>query len=267
LKATTKRHSATSSQEVVVPFAVLDQTTAAAAPVTTLGAPLISVGETLATLRAELKLQVVRDDVDDPRYNLFINKAYRKLVSMLTIQEFSGSLSIATVAAQPFYLLPQAVGYIKKLSLADAVYYPRGGIDLQRIDADYYRRLPVRTGQPEMYFRQGGMLVIWPTPDTVDTMALDFRIRPVALTADNHSPILPLEWHDALALKARHIAFRSLQMFEKAAIAQNDFVTEIREIEQVEAGEDIDLQPQISPFNYKRPNPYRGYSDDCDDRR
>jgi hypothetical protein len=250
-----------------VPFAVLDPATAAAAPVTTIGAPLINVGETLATLRAELKLQVIRGDVDDPRYNLFINKAYRKLVSMLTLQEYNGSLAIATVAAQPLYLLPQAVGYIKKLSLADAAYYPRGGIDLQRIDLDYYRGLPVRTGQPEMYFRQANMLVIWPTPTTVDTMSLDFRIRPVALTLDNHSPILPLEWHDALGLKARHIAFRSLQMFEKAAIAQNDFVTEIREIEQVEAGEDTDLQPTISPANYKRSHTSRAYSDDCDDRR
>lgn len=247
-----------------MPFTVLDPTTAAAAPVTTLGVPKISVGETLATLRAELKLQVIRNDVDDTRWNKWINQAHRKLVSMVTLQEFSGSLGINTVASQPFYLLPQAVGYIKKISLTDTVYYSRGGIDFQRIDLDYYRRLPVRTGQPEMYFRHGDMLVVWPTPNTVDAVTIDFRVRPVDLTLDTHSPIVPLEWHEALGLKARHIAFRALQIFDKAAIAQNDFVTAVREIEQMEGGEDSDLEAQISPVRYKR---QRWIDSTYDDRR
>lgn len=255
-----------------MPFTVLDPAVAAAAPVTLLGAPKVNVGETLGSLRTELKLQVIRGDVDDPRWNSFINKAHRKLVSMVTLQEFNGSLPINTIATQPFYLLPQAIGNIKKVSISDTAFYPRGGTDLSRIDLDYYRRLSVHTGQPEMYFRQGDIFVVWPTPNSVDTIALDFRIRPQDLTADNHSPILPLEWHELIGLKARHIAFRALQMFEKAAIAQNDFVSELREIGQVEADEDADLQAQVSPASYKprsRSNSrYRNpLSDDCDDRR
>lgn len=251
-----------------MPYSVIDPSLAQAAPATTLGTPLTNTGVTLLSLRTELKKQIIRNDVDDTRWNSWINKAYRKVTSMMTLQEYNGSVAINTVVSQPFYLLPAAVGYIKKVALADPIYYPRGGIDFQRIDLDYYRRLPVRSGQPEMYFRQARVLVIWPTPDTIDTMVVDFRIRPADLVDDTDSPIIPLEWHTAIELYARHIAFRSLQMFDKAMIAKNDFVSELREVEQVEGGEDQDLEPQISARTYKRSHSrYRWPSDDCDDRR
>lgn len=241
-----------------MPYIALDAGTAAAAPVTTIGAPLLSVGETLASLRTELKLQVIRNEVGDPRYNSWINLAYRHLAAMITLNEMMGSLAINTVASQPLYTLPTAVAWIQQIPLSDPALFPyTGGRNMGMIDLSGYRELPDLPAWgnqfgPYKYFRFGRLLVLWPTPTAAKSVIIDFRVRPTDLTADNHSPILPQEWHEAILLRARYVAFRSLQMFEKVGPALNDFVTHIRDIENTDAAEISGKEAQFSPARYLR---------------
>lgn len=249
-----------------MPYVALDATTAAAAPVTTIGAPLVNVGETLATFRAELKPQIIRGDVADPRLDKWLNLAYRHVAAMITLNEMMGSLAINTADGQPLYTLPEAVAWIKQIPLSDPTLFPyAGGRNMGMIDLNGYRDLPALPSfgnfyGPYKYFRFGRLLVLWPTPNAVKSVIIDFRVRPSDMTADNHSPILPKEWHEGILLRARYVAFRSLQMFDKAAIAQNDFVASIRELLNTDAEEISGKEASFSPARSLRAMYRRGTS-------
>lgn len=233
-----------------MPFRALTTATAQAAPVTLLGAPLVDVGETLLSLRDELNLDLGdRDDVDTTRLNRWINKAYRHLAASLDIQELHGSLIINTVVDQPFYLLPKQVHWITDLAISDEDNYPsEEGRQLSLIDRIGYRRLPVHdSGTPTKFFRFNKMLVIYPDPDDVYPLALDFKIRPDDMTADNHSPLLPVEWHEPLGLRAHRVALRSLRLHREGAVAQNNYVEAIRPMLDAEAEERTSMEAHVSP--------------------
>lgn len=238
-----------------MPYTVLDPALAAAAPTSTAGTPLTSQGETLATMRTELLLQLAsRGDVDAPRLDKHINWAYRNVAGMLTLKELFAGVSISVVANQPFYALPICVSWMKRLGVSDTTNYGQWqGRELNLIDDAKYRTLPVLTDEPSSYFRWNRMVVLWPTPITARTLALDFRVRPEDLTADNHSPMLPQEFHEPILLSARHRAFRSLLMYKDAQLAYNDFLVCIRPLINSDA-EELDASNAVF-------TPARSYSD------
>lgn len=231
-----------------MPFRLLDPTTAAPAPVVTAGAPLISVGDTLAAIRSEMLLELSsRSDVDTARLNKWINWGYRSLCAMLTPTELKGAFSILTVASQPFYLLPVQVRSIKLISIRTAS-IRAGGVELIPMDEDEYIRQPdlptsVSTSWPTKYFRYGRMLVLWPDPRAVYTLDINYMIRPDDMTADNHSPLLPVEFHEPLLFHAKAKAWRSLRNYQEANIASNDFLAALRPLIDTD-GEEKQQQPR-----------------------
>jgi len=217
-----------------MPFIALDPSLAQPVPATTIGQPLTNEGETLATLREELKKQIVRD-IDTQRLHLWINQAYLHVAGMVTTSEMFSSLGVPTLVDQPLYLLPRVVAWIRQIPLSDPALYPViGGKNMTMIDLAGYRDLPDYPSSynysPQKWFRQGRLLGIWPKPASTATITVDFRIRPARMTLETHSPILPEEFHEPILLRARSVAFRSLKMFNEAAIAQNDFVSAVREL-------------------------------------
>jgi hypothetical protein len=237
-----------------MPYRLLDPSTAAAAPATTAGDPLPSIGETLSTARTELFLELGSPgnapNVLGGRLDRWLNWAYRSMMSSLKIKECFASVTRALVVDQPFYALPRAVASVRRVSVINAAIYSSGGRPLLPISEEQYTRLPDADAEPTNYFRYGRgdsrMLVVYPDPTYVRTIIIDFRIRPEDLTADNHSPILPQEFHEAWLLKARWRAFRSLRDKVNARIAKNDYLDAIREIESTDADEDGQLPAGVS---------------------
>jgi hypothetical protein len=243
-----------------MPFITLDPTSAQPAPITTIGDPLTNEGETLSSLRDELKKDIVRD-IEPQRLNRWINLGYLHVAAMLTTSEMQGSIAIPTIVDQPLYLLPRSVAWITQLPLSDPSLYPIvGGKNMLMTDLAQYRDLPdypsSYTYSPYRWFRQGRLLALWPKPATSASVTVDFRIRPAKLSLETHSPILPEEFHEAILLRARHVAFRSLKMFNEASIAQNDFVASIRDIVNTDAeelkGKPSSFQPAVALRNYYR---------------
>lgn len=237
-----------------MPYAVLDESTAAAAFVTTQGAPLNSVGETLASLREELLAQLLnRDDVTPARLDRWINWANRNVSSMLTLKECFGSSLISVVASQPFYLLPIQVAWIKRLSVSDAeTYMVDEGRELDMIDEAKYRTLPVEDGEPTQYFRWRRMAVLWPTPETDRSLSLDYKVRFDDLVEETDSPVLPPEFHEAILLSAVHRAYRSLKDAANAQLAYNDFLTCIRPLQNTDAEETTAQNGTFRPARHQR---------------
>ncbi len=218
-----------------MPFRALDPTTAQAAPVITSGAPLVSVGETLSSMRSELLLELgSRADVDTTRLNKWINWGYRNLCGMLKLQELKFSFSINLIVGQPFYALPVQVRSVRNVSVEDATRYPTtGGVNLLMSNEEEYKRQPNNAAvkpylSPQNWFRYGRMLVVFPDPVYVLPIDIDAWLRPDKLVLDADSPVIPEEFHEPLILHARRRAWRSLQEFSKANIAANDFLEALR---------------------------------------
>jgi hypothetical protein len=221
-----------------MPYAAIDPSLAQTAPVVTAGAPLIDKGETLASMREEILLELGgRDDVTDDRVDKFINWAYLDLWTSVGTLENESSYSFGLVAGQPLYLLPSQVRVVKHIAVAEAssIY---GGLPLEKIDLTTYRSLEALSGTPRQYFRHNNVLVFYPTPESATTVFVEFVYRPLRMTLDNHSPILPEEWHESIVLAARKKLFSALMEFDKATHANNDFVDSVRRREDDVAGED-----------------------------
>lgn len=237
-----------------MPFLALDPTTAQAAPAITHGNPLVSTGETLLSLRTELSLRLAgRPDVTTDRLNQWVNFAYIDVCSSLELEELESGFSFNTVIGQPFYKVPISVGSTLLAAIVDAVNYPiEGGLPLIKIDRDRYRREPLLADEPKAFFRQSGMIVLYPTPTAVRTVAVDFKIRPVKLTSDDHSPILPYEWHEAVLLLAKAKGHAALLEPDLAAVAENDWVNFTRRKVDTRAAEDTGKLASMSPVRSNR---------------
>lgn len=237
-----------------MPYKVLDPSLAAASPTTTVGAPLTSVGETLSSIETELLYQLGnRDDIQAGRLALWINRAYRNVAAMVTLKELEGSIGLSLVAAQPFYLLPVCISFIKRLGVQDSVDYQFWqGRELRMIDVAGYRNLPEETNPPTAFFRQARMAVIWPTPDRAYTAPVDFKVRPNDLVNATDSPLLPIEFHNAIQLQAKVVALGALLDWTNQSKARNEFVQEIKPLLNTDAAESEGQYAVVSPTYNKK---------------
>lgn len=236
-----------------MPYIALDPTAAQIAPVIGAGAPLVDTGATLGSMRTELIQSLGnRTDIPSSRIDFWINQGYLDLASSLKIETLFGSFMLNTVAGQPLYRLPTAVASTRMVSVIDETSYPTyKGRRLDKSDLSEYRNARDLTEAPRGYFRDGNLLVIYPTPDKAYALAVDFKIRPTKLTADNHSPVLPEEWHEAIILSALEKGYRRLMEFEKALAIQNELVGFVRRKQDEMAEEDTGRVIQSSlPSRY-----------------
>jgi hypothetical protein len=208
-----------------MPFIVLSPADAQAAPTVTIGAPLISQGETLESMRNDLDLELgSRPDVDEDRLDRWINRAYFDMATALQFPELEGSFELSTVAAEHLYLVPSHLLKILDISLT--------------LDRSYFRRLRVSDGDPKIYHRTGSLLVIYPAPEEVRAIAIDARFRPIALTAAHHSPVFGQEWHEGVQLLARVKAHKALLEWDLAREAENEWTAWMRRREDPAGAED-----------------------------
>lgn len=243
-----------------MPFIVLDPSTAATAPATTAGTPLTSYGMTLADFRAETLADLQgRTDVTaagNTRLDRWINWGYLNIAQMLDLKELWASVAFSAVASQPFYLVPPALSWVKRLMLQDTNDFPfRGGRELEMMDEPTYRNLPETSAAfgslnpiwPESYFRWARMLVLWPTPSTSFTLACDFRVRPLSLVNPTDSPILPPEYHEAIQYAALQRAWRSLRNPQASADAGNEVIRILRSLRDTDAEETAAMHVTLTP--------------------
>jgi hypothetical protein len=233
-----------------VPYVQLDSTLAAAAPTTNAGAPLTSLGDTLADFRSDLIQELGNRSDLAGGVDRYINKAYKYLCSVLTIKETFAEVLLNLVADQSLYNIPNSVAWVRSLSIQDTVNYPvAGGAKLVPMDLDEYRKLPDDTvNLPGNYFREQRIIGIYPTPRASYNVIMNFKVRPDPLVNDTDSPILPVDFHETLLLRAKHTAFRALKDYVAAGIARNDMVTDLRSIENTDAMEQGEIPSGIRPI-------------------
>ena len=233
-----------------MPYIVVNPASAAAAPVTTAGAPKTSVGQTLADLREDLWEELAkRADATPTLRDKWINKAYEFMCGILNLNDLKADVAFNLVAGQPLYNLPQAAAAVLGVHVIDDVNYPTdGGIDLVGMDYNLYLKLPSDdVGLPRSYFVESRVLGIYATPRETTSAVLSFKVRPDPLVLDTDSPILPVEFHETLLLRAKHTAMRALKDYTGAGLARNDFVSDIRAIQDNDARTQSEIPHSIRP--------------------
>lgn len=236
-----------------MPYIALDPTLAAPAPAVILGAPLTSVGETLDSLQTKLKQSLGnRADATPALMAGWINEAYKHLASILKLRVLTGSFELPLTSSQPFYLLPAGVKSVTRMAVIDTDTYPEGGRALDKIDEHLWRRLADTIDEPTGYFTSQRMLVVWPTPLSARTAVVDCIVRVQPLVNPTDSPVLPEDLHEALRLRARHVAFRDLRMYTDAAAAQNDFISTLKPLRDSDADEREEEYTTMTPIRKSR---------------
>jgi hypothetical protein len=230
-----------------MPYSPIDPATATPVVVTLTG--LTSEGETLASLREQLQLEMGnRQDITPDQWNKWINWAYKHAAGMLNMAELKHSFSFNLVVDQPFYRLPSSVVMVRSVSVVDTETYLPGGRTLDRIDDLLYRRLDEESDEPTCFFRWNRVLVFWPTPTTARAVTVDGQIRVIDLEDDTDSPILPEEFHEAIMLFAKARALRATRQFGAANLAMNDAVGIIRPLVNHEAEERATSHGRLQPI-------------------
>lgn len=209
-----------------MPYLVLDPSAAQAAPFLSFGLPEAASahpgGKSLLAMRTRLILELGRrDDIPTPMWNEWINDAYQEFYAALNLPENVASYGQSLVSGQALYLTPPGIDAIRSVSAQDPTDATVGGT-LEKKDHVYYRKLPVRTGQPEFWFHEKRMLVIWPTPDAAYPISIDGTIKPIPLVVDTDYPALEDKWHEPLLKAAKYRAWEAVQNDAKAALVSNE---------------------------------------------
>jgi hypothetical protein len=160
---------------------------------------------TLAQLRASLQAKGYGTDTATAQ-NEMLNSVYRRLCGRKryrwqeaqgTIVTVAGTTSYATTFLHPDALRIEIGSEFPEMKYADY----EDLRDLQHRDRD--------RGTPSFWTYGRGLLHIWPAPDRVYTMTVDYTLDPADLSADGDIPILPVTYHDILVWGAiKEIAFR-----------------------------------------------------------
>lgn len=239
-----------------MPAITLNPAAAAAAPNILYGQPETAVqhpaGKSLKTLRDRLILELGRrTDIPTSLWNEWINDAYYDLWTSLSLPEATRSFGLTMAVDQPLYLLPSTVDTVRTVSATDAVDNELTA-SLEKIDLFSYRKLPVRSGEPQSWFREQQLLVIWPTPDKEYPLTVDAKFKPAAMWSDEHFPVLEDKWHEALYRGAKYRAWDAVQNDTKAALNINEMNRLVQRRKDRDSADSEDEYPSVRPVFSRR---------------
>lgn len=183
----------------------------------------------LAATRDELKKQLgSRTDIDNARYNRWINDAVLVIADELELENLLSSYLISTKAGQELYNLTSGTQNVQSVALADDSDSYYGGYPLEMKDLKWYRQQAAITGKPTHWFRFNNILVLWPKPDGVYNLVVETDLVGTELLLD--TDLLPFGSgvNSLVVLRARWIANDALGQPEAAALAQNSYITQMR---------------------------------------
>ena len=213
------------------------------------GQPLTSVGKTLLGLENRLRIELGnRTDIDKTTLDEWINDSYIDLVNTLKLPSLRTSMAFFTTVGEESYILPAGVGTIHRVSWVGNGTVPEGG-KLEKSDADEFRKLPPRTGYPLKVLRENGMLILWPEPDAVYSLTVDFTQQVQPLVQPTDSPLLDLEFHEPLFYGAKARGFEALGNQIGANTAYNNQTRLMRRKLDKEAENEEDKIPSMRPVS------------------
>lgn len=171
-----------------------------------------------------------------------INRGYKQFVNreLWPFREATGDIS--TVAGTQEYSLSSNFTDLDTNSILDVTlqgatnkklsYWPLNHLRADQPDLDL-----ATSGVPERYYLRAGNIGLWPQPDAVYTLRVDYYKVPTELSSDSDEPIIPEGYREALekyALSAEHdynsdpdLAVKAMNEYEQiVALARNNLLNQ-----------------------------------------
>ncbi len=193
-------------------------------------------------LLAELKLRMGNRKDIDTRLKVWLNAAYFQIGVKYRFRELEKVKEMTTISGTREYDKPPtayAVRSLRDMTNKRFLGY-RHWMSLERLTPS--------SNKPTKWARHGGLLILDPTPNGAYVIRARITERPMALTYpgnDTVSPITPVEWDEALILKAMFIGHNALLEKAKAADANEVYKMYVAELGEVEYVEDGDLEETL----------------------
>lgn len=165
-------------------------------------------GLSITQLRTDLRLHLFGEDdeqeLSKAEADELLNRSYWEICDKFPFREKEATVSFSTVAETNEYSVLTSIGSgfegIRKVSLTDLAGLVRS---LDRMTLDRYRSVYEygSTSIPTSYIRDGSLLRLWPTPDNIYAVTIDY-LKSLADLGDANNPEIPQVWHEIIFLGA-----------------------------------------------------------------
>jgi hypothetical protein len=221
----------------------------------------------ITVLRTELRehLGLDEDELPSTDADALLNRSWWEVMDKFNFREKEAKTSFQTVAGQFEYPMPQGYDALRILSIGGSnnnnllggQFYLSGGsflnptisdetqhTELERSDdkwyeqnynddVDYY-------GQPVKYYRYGSGIVLYPTPDKVYNVNVNYLVTLADLSNTNAFPPIPQSWHEVILYGAVWRGFMRIGDYNRKQAAQQTQYALINSATPVESKEEFD---------------------------
>ena len=160
-----------------------------------------------------------------------VNRAYKKICNAFKFYEIDATdTSIATVDGTSSYTTPSGVREIITMKITGDTEYL-----ILPMEMGWYERQDTsddNKGVPEYFIRHGSLLYLWPTPDDAYDIRIQYRTMPADMSADADEPVIPEEWHEAIAFSAASVACFRFGMAQRGQELKNEYLGVITGIQE-----------------------------------
>jgi hypothetical protein len=150
-----------------------------------------------------------QDTSDKTGADTYLNRSYWEILDKFKFREKEVVGTFQTVAGTKFYQVPSPFEALQSIAIEDPNSFAHKPLD--RIEKDVFEQKFVDTvdarGKPELYYREGGGIKLWPTPDRVYEITLHHWTTLADLSSTNTTPPIPQSWHEIILFGAVWRAF------------------------------------------------------------
>ena len=159
--------------------------------------------------------------IPDSRLTELINQAYRDIATRYRFHKVRTIATFATVDGTKRYTLPTDCGVLMK------VWDQTSRKKLGKLDnRDFSEKDAQDTGitsQPTNYYRTRDWIELFPIPDGVYTIAIQYKTTIADMVADADTPAIPLPWHIGICYYARWVYYDEEGNLEKTQYYLNQW--------------------------------------------
>lgn len=153
-------------------------------------------------LKARLRSSVKNPDLlelTDAAAGEYINSGYRDVCGRYPFHQTRKRCTFDTIIGEEKYQMPDDLAAILRLKILDTgrKLWKAG----DRLIAD--RLTDGFRADPKRYVRYRNYVELAPTPSRVQTIEIYYRAMSGLLDGTNLNPVLPIEWHDGIWMRAR----------------------------------------------------------------
>lgn len=199
----------------------------------------------ITSFRAKFRKLTGQDssDIIDSDIDTLLNQSWWEIQDKFRFPQQDASYNFNTIQNTRFYPIPSSVQALRNVILTDSI-SNRTVLDplTVRTMEDGSNTDPSFNAQPINYRREGGNLILFPTPDAIYLITLIYEATLADLSGSNTTAPIPQSWHEIILYGAVWRGFAELGDLVKMTAYQNTQAALIASAVPVESKEQNDTK-------------------------